>query len=420
MATPSCRIGIVSTRLAGTDGVSLEVVKWVKVLERMGHTCFFFAGECEWPADRSSVVPEAHFEFPDVHALTQDLFGNGMRDPETSRAVERLKNHLKAHLYDFIKRFSIELLIVENALSIPMNIPLGLALTELIAETGIMTLGHHHDFFWERSRFATGAADDYLRAAFPPTLQSIRHAVINSFAQRQLALRTGASSLIIPNVMDFDSPAPESDGYSDDLRTALGIAEGEIFLLQPTRVVPRKRIERAIELARRLEVPCTLVISHASGDEGSRYMNYLHEYIDLMKVRVIFGEDYFSGARGTKPDGTKIYSLADAHFPADLVTYPSSIEGFGNAFLEAIYYRKPILMSAYEIYRADIRPKGFRVIEFEDYITGDVVRQVRQVIGNQQLTREMVLHNYETGRRYFSFTNLESILAAMINLLVGD
>ena len=39
------RIGFVSTRLAGTDGVSLETLKWVRVLESMGHISFCFAGE---------------------------------------------------------------------------------------------------------------------------------------------------------------------------------------------------------------------------------------------------------------------------------------------------------------------------------------------------------------------------------------
>ena len=32
--------------------------------------------------------------------------------------------------------------------------------------------------------------------------------------------------------------------------------------------MPRKCIERSIELARRLETPCALVVSHSAGDEG--------------------------------------------------------------------------------------------------------------------------------------------------------
>ena len=33
----------------------------------------------------------------------------------------------------------------ENVLTIPMHLPLGIALTELIAETQIPTIAHHHD-----------------------------------------------------------------------------------------------------------------------------------------------------------------------------------------------------------------------------------------------------------------------------------
>lgn len=37
---PDKRIGIISIRLGGLDGVSLEVDKWVKVLKRMGWQVF--------------------------------------------------------------------------------------------------------------------------------------------------------------------------------------------------------------------------------------------------------------------------------------------------------------------------------------------------------------------------------------------
>lgn len=420
MTNVAHRIGFVSTRLAGTDGVSLEVRKWVKVLNALGHECFYFAGELEWPEERSYLVPEAHFEHPAVEKLTADLFDDYIRLPETSQSVEDLKNHLKDHLHRFLSRFDVELLVVQNAMAIPMNVPLGLALTELIAETCMPTIGHHHDFAWERPRYAVRAADDYLRAAFPATLHSIMHATINSYAQRQLALRTGASSLVVPNVMDFDNPPPKPDGYADDLRSALDIGPEEFFLLQPTRVVPRKRIERAIELAKRIDLPCTLVISHDAGDEGLEYVTFLKEYIDLMGVKVRFAEDIFGGEREQTPDGRKVYSLADAYHPADLVTYPSTIEGFGNAFLEAIYFRKPIVMSTYEIYRIDIKPKGFNVIEFGDYITTDTVRRTRDLLQNPDEAAKIVEQNYEIASRYYSYANLEKLLAGLVSLCVGD
>ena len=47
-------------------------------------------------------------------------------------------------------------------------------LTELIAEQDLCTIAHHHDFAWERQRFATHRADDYLAAAFPPPMDGER------------------------------------------------------------------------------------------------------------------------------------------------------------------------------------------------------------------------------------------------------
>lgn len=412
-------IGFVSTRLAGTDGVSLETAKWVKVLTGMGYECFFFAGESEWPPDRTLLVPEAHFKHPDIQALNVDLFDDYRRSADTSHRIHAIKEHLKAHLYQFVRRFDLDLLVAENALSLPMNVPLGLALTEFIAETGIPTIGHHHDFWWERHRYAVSAAQDYLRAAFPPTLPSVRHVVINSFAGRQLALRAGVGFVIVPNVMDFDVPPPPVDDYARSLRAELGLEEGVYFLLQPTRIVPRKRIERAVELARRLELPCALVISHASGDEGDAYAIYLREYAELLGVRLIFAANRVAFRRGQTPDGRPVYSLADVYQQADLVTYPSAIEGFGNAFLETIYYRRPIVINTYEIFKADIQPKGFKVIGFDQFLDDACVDQARAVLLNPSLAQEMVEHNFEVGRRYYSFQTLEGALLSLLYDCLG-
>ncbi|MBN1149389.1 MAG: glycosyltransferase family 4 protein [Anaerolineales bacterium] len=413
-------IGFVSTRLAGTDGVTLETRKWVSVLEGLGYDIFIFAGESEWPPEISYEVPEAHFNHPDIRAINADLFDDYVRSSETSGVIQSLRFHLKKHLYTFIERFDINLLIIENALSIPMNVPLGLALTELIAETKIPAIAHHHDFAWERSRFKISAASDYQLGVFPPILPSVHHVVINSYASRQLALRTGASSTIVPNVMDFENPPPDQDGYANDLRQELAINDGNKLLLQPTRIVPRKRIEVAIELVRRLEIPCTLVISHSAGDEGLSYQEYLLKHADLIGVRVILASDRVAHQRSRTPLGKKIYSLADIYQQADLVTYPSTIEGFGNAFLEAIYFKQPIVMSTYEIFRTDIQPKGFKVIGFGDFITQETVDKARSLLDDPEKKLEMVNYNYELGRRYFSYKVLGSRLRVLVDDCLGN
>lgn len=439
----SRRIGVVSTRLAGTDGVSLESAKWEAVLERLGHTCFWFAGEVDRPAARSRLVPEAFYLHPDVDAINaevyaasrevtaaadaehplirrRDFFSPFVRPPHVTHRIDELKEGLKAALYDFLRTFDLDLLVVENALAIPLNLPLGLALAEVIAETGIPVLAHHHDFAWERQRFASNSVADLIAAAFPPPLPSVRHVVINSVQAQQLASRRGLVSSVIPNVMDFETPQSGLDDWARGARADLGVGPGEALILQPTRIVQRKGIEHAIELTRRLGIPATLVISHASGDEGDEYEQRVHEYARLLDVHVRFEADQVDATRGTTPDGRRRYVLADIYPHADLVTYGSSIEGFGNAFLEAVYYRRPLVVNRYSIYELDIKPHGFRVVEFDGYIRATTVADARMLIERPDVAAEWAETNYELARRHFSFAVLERRLDALLHECFGE
>jgi glycosyltransferase involved in cell wall biosynthesis len=407
-------VGFISTRFAGTDGVSLETAKWAIVFQRQGFRCFFFAGELDHPPDCSYLSEEAHFIHPDIKDIYNNCFGVHKRSRQVTQKIMKLKIKLKDDLYKFIEKFAIDLLVPENALTIPLNIPLGLAITELISETGIPAIAHHHDFFWERQQFLTNAVWEYLNMAFPPHLPSIRHVTINSSGDNQLSLRTGISATIIPNVMDFETPPPPLDEYSKDVRHSLGIADDELFILQPTRVVKRKGIEHAIELVHRLGKKAKLIISHASGDEGYDYEQRIMEYSKLMNVNTVFVSDIINERRGMTETGKKIYTLDDIYPHADLVTYPSTFEGFGNAFLEAVYFRKPIVVNKYSIYTFDIEPKGFLAIEIDGYVTEDAVRKARQVIENQEVRQKMVETNYEIATCNYSYSVLERRLKNLI------
>ncbi len=413
-------IGFVSTRLEGTDGVSLEAFKWAEALAYLGHECFYFAGACDREVKRSRVVPEAHFKHELVDQINLDLFDNCRRSPSTTEAVHDMRRALEDALREFVKDFEIDVLIAENALSLPVNVPLGLALSSLIAETEIPTVAHHHDFAWERPRYSIHAAADYLQAAFPPVMPGIYNVVINSVAATQLARRTGMRSTIIPNVMDFDTPPPEPDSYARSLRHELGVSDHQQLLLQPTRIVPRKRIERSIELLCRLELPCRLVVTHGSGDEGHEYQAYLEDVARRLQVEVTFAAEQFNHHRAKTAQGKPIYALSDAYQQADLVTYPSAVEGFGNAFVEAIYYGRSIVMSSYDIFTTDIKPKGFQVIEFGEFTSEKTLAAVRDALQNPSRMESMTQRNYELGKRYFSYTSLRQRLQLLLDHLLGN
>ena len=415
------RIGFVSTRFHGTDGVTLEARKWADILRGMGHSCYWMAGLLDAPAAVSHEAPLAFFNHPEVLAVQEKLFGVTVRPRAVTNEIQALKERLKDEIYRFIEKFRIEVLIPENIHAIPMHVPLGLAMTEVIAETGLPTIAHHHDFAWERERFVVSAINDYLRAAFPGALPRVEHVVINSMAQKELARRCSLPSAVIPNVLDFETPPPGIDGYNADLRREIGLRDDDIFILQPTRVVMRKGIEHAIELVRRLEDSrAKLVISHPAGDEGGGYIQMLRERIADARIDVRFIADRVGEQRGVNAGGRKIYTLADVYPHADLVTYPSHYEGFGNAFLEAIYFRRPVVVNKYAVYARDIDPLGFKTIEMTQLVTNEVVAQTRAVLADRAQREAWAEANFALGVKYFSYAVARRKLAARLANLYGE
>lgn len=413
--------GFVSTRFAGTDGVSLETRKWVEVLTAKGCRVCFFAGQLDTPEKVSFLAPKAFFNHPEILEIQEHLFVTKKRSREVSRHVEALKIELRQQLQQFYERFQFDILVVQNALAIPVNIPLGLAITEFVAETGIHTIAHHHDFFWERQRFHSFAAMDYMRAAFPPVHPKIQHVVINSLAGAELANRARVAWTLIPNIMDFKTMPAGVDEYTADFRRQIGLRRDDFMILQPTRLVSRKGIETSIELISRLKHPgSVLVIPHESGDEGHGYSRRVLDYAKFMGVKVNIIADRIAQQRQRDDNGRKCYTLWDVYPHADLVSYPSIYEGYGNAFVEAIYFRKPVVVNRYAIFEADIEPKGFQVIGINGYITDETIANLRTIISDRPALARMAEHNYMLGWRYLSYEMLEEKLEGLLANIFGS
>ncbi len=409
------RIGFVSTRFAGTDGVSLESEKWAQVLEGDQHQCFWYAGRNDHPSEVSFCIPEAFFTHPENEWINRRIWGETARTPLVTQRIARMADYLKATLYDFIRTFDIKLLVLENVLTIPMHVPLGVALTQFVSETHIPAIAHHHDFYWERTRFAVNAVNDLLDMAFPPRDHDLQHVVINQAAQETLAHRKGVSSFLVPNVLDFESPPAPMDDYASDVRAEMGLAPDDLIILQPTRVVPRKGIEHAIQLVKALDNPrCKLVVSHEAGDEGFEYHNMLVQYARQIGVDLRFFATRVGETRQLDAQGKKVYTLGDIYRHAALVTYPSLYEGFGNAFLEAVYYRVPLLVNRYSIFVRDIEPKGFQCPIMDGFLTSEVVAEVKRLLEDASYRKKMVEHNYKLAARHYSYTELRRQLRILI------
>jgi glycosyltransferase involved in cell wall biosynthesis len=390
-------VGMVGARFGGLDGVSLEADKLGTVLEDDGHRAVWFAGELGDRFRPGVLHPPAHFADPAVRDLEAELFGKRPPTPAAILTVRDRTAELKAALRAFLRAFDVDVLVIQNALCLPMHVPLGVALAELLTETEVPAVAHHHDFAWERRRFRRPQLPEVLGAAFPPALPGLWHMVIQSDAREQLRRRRGIAATLLPNVMDFEEEPAPGDGAA--YRAAAGVDPGDVLLLQPTRVVPRKAIETTLRLAAELaDRHVKVVVSHDEGDEGFGYGRRLREEADRLGVELIFAPVRADFERDpARP------SLADAYAAADLVCYPSRYEGFGNALLEAVYHRKPLLVNRYPVYARDIAPTGLQFLEFDGELTADTVARVAALLEDPGRWREPAERNYRIGRRHFSF-----------------
>ena len=409
------RIGIVATRLAGVDGVTFETAKWEIALERMGHEVRLCAGEVDALRASARLVPPMHFAWPPAARVTAAAFDPDSDPLAVLAEIERLADLLIPVLDNWIESEHLEQLIVENAWAIPMHLPLGLALRRVVERRGIPTIGHNHDYWWERDRFKGCVVPGLLDEVFPPDLPNVRHASINSLAAAQLRERRGLNSMVVPNVFDFERPRPRPHpAMRRRLRAELGMGDRGLLVVQPTRVVPRKGIELAIELVGRLRDPdAVLLVTSPAGDEGLDYLVALERQAERDGVQLRYAADRFE----PDMDGRRLgpaHTLHDAYLAADLVTYPSLYEGFGNALIEAIFYGKPVVVNRYPVYVADIASLGLDLIEIDGRITDETVAAVLASLANPRRQARIAHRNYDIARRRLSYKVLRRRLRRLI------
>jgi glycosyltransferase involved in cell wall biosynthesis len=238
------RITVVSFRLGGTDGVSIETAKWIGALRQLGHDVTLVAGEGS--ADH----------------LLLGLAMNASAPPSLSELQRVIEG--------------ADTVIVENLASLPLNIGARDVLYDAL--DGRKALFHHHDLPWQREHFA--------HVEGPRDQATWSHVTINDLSRHQLAER-GISATTIMNSFDCDPPR----GDRDATRAALVIDDQRLMLL-PTRAIPRKNIEGALLLAQELDAVLWL-LGPAEDGYGPQLEQLLHD----VAARIRWGV----------PEGTSIH-----------------------------------------------------------------------------------------------------------------
>lgn len=449
-------IGIFHYQVGRTDGVSLELEKWQHIFEELGYKVHLCAGDLG--SAQGTLIEEMYHHLPEIERLSYNTFKE-LLDFDAEGYKKELyywANILEERFREFVQEKNIDFLVPQNMWCVGANPAVAIALERIRREFDLPALAHNHDFYWERSEgvaltcsAAIELADKYL----PPRSPKIKHVVINSLSQQELAERKGVKSTIVPNTFDFESPPWQADDYNSDFRERIGLKENDIFLLQATRIVARKGIELALDFAKALNSSSRRLQFKAKGlyngrtftddsrvvlvlagydrdDVGGEYIEKLRHKAEEESIDMIHVGDLIGHGRQIR-SGEKFYSLWDSYVFADFVTYPSLWEGWGNQFLEALRARLPIMLFEYPVYKADIKEKGFRVVSLGSSVNEynpqglaqvapqaieSATDQAVELLTNRTLRQEVVEHNFQLGRQNYSMDALRRHLAP----LMGD
>ena len=333
---------LVSYRLGTLDGVSVEAAKWAAALRRLGVSVWTVAGE----GDADRIVP--------------GLDAWSGQEPDRGQLEEALAG--------------ADVVVAENICSLPLNRAASDEVAAALA--GRPAVIHHHDLPWQRPGLGTEVPDD------PAWV----HVTVNDLSRRQLAER-GVGAVTVRNCFSVEG----ATGDRERTRREIGVADGEVLVLQPSRAIARKNVPGGVALARSLGATYWLT-GPAEEDYGGELDRVLAAAAGA-GVRVLRGP---------------AEAVADAYAACDLVVLPSWWEGFGNPAVEGSLHGRPVVVGPYPVAQ-ELRGLGF------DWFGLDDLDALRAWLADPD--PGLIARNRDAVRRHLSLDDLPGRLAGVLERL---
>ncbi len=296
---------------------------------------------------------------------------NPAKNRQALQKISReIEHFLRGQLGDF------HVLIAHNVLTMPYNLPLTRALHRLADKGIIRVISWNHDspFFYENHRADFDEKQWDILRTYNPNIDYIAISESRALEFKKL-YALDAPLKVIPNGID-----PYRFFRLDDHTTRL-IREEKIFnadliMVHPSRLHPRKNIEKSIEVVHafhEMGMNAFLLLTGAYDPHEKSTVHYykklnrLAEKLDIRHKVIIVAEHVFKSGQHLSADRV---IMRDLYLIADILFLPSKQEGFGIPLLEAGMIKLPIACS-------DIPP--FRSIAEGDVLYFDIGEEATQI-----------------------------------------
>lgn len=358
-------------------GPAVEILKWERYYRSFG---------METLAIRGQPQPESA-----PHIATLDILSR--RHPVNRRILEaaaaaRTRQHfahvdalvqeaaepVHATLVRLVDRHGIEAIHVDALLSYPISLPFTAAIARLLSNRPIRVVSREHDYVWERLPARIPYFNYAAGRNLPPVDDQILHVALTSHALGGLAKRRPGGmggGIAVPNMFSFD--VQESLHRPAAFRESLELPSNALVFVQPTRCVPMKGIQHSVHFAAQVaaqvdRTPVLVVTGPVRGGFGlspgdlENYKSSLIELSDQLGVALRFMDGGLSACPPCphRADASaRHFCVNDAYLAADLITFASTAEGFGNPVIESVVAQRPLFAARYPVMVNEFLPRGF-------------------------------------------------------------
>jgi mannosylglucosylglycerate synthase len=355
-------------------GAIVELNKWEAMYKAYGHEVISCRGKVDKGAaarldregQRLILLPELSSANP-VHQEVMASLRPDITDDTVAYLydiIEKEALRLAQAIQELVTSEKVDALHVDALTSYPINLPAARAL-QIIGEERVPVVLREHDFIWERiyrdDPFLESAADRFLPGPHGRAL----HITTTETARQSLLRRLpGENITVAPNLFRYSEKERLGDGTS--LRKHLGLGDEDIMLFQPTRCVPTKGVHHTVHLAKRVREATgrrPVVVISGAGIGGSaanssapRYSAGVTDLATSLSVDLIRLDGTLVAFGSNPADAT---SMESAYAGADIVCFPSMVEGFGNPVVESALCEAPLMAAEYPVYIDEFAAKGF-------------------------------------------------------------
>ena len=404
-------IGIILPEIGGFSSVSLEFNKWHRVMPDLGHKIFIITGKSRSFFNNvtvmSDIFPENDFNMNFSSKLLE------LTDEDTAdiNDFEQLAYRIEAIIHNWVDTNQLDLLIVENYFSIPINLPVSYALYILFQKVSIKKIVKHHDAFY-RNNVEKLSPSIFIKkvmlSCFPIDGENILHISSNRLIKSYLKEKCHVDSIIIPYVINFKESLTLSNSPLSNLNDTFEIQLSDKILMNFSDLLPSTGFDQILQLLENIQDDSFKIISvvreHRDYLDYYDYLTQKIEHLNLSSRIILIKEESLL---------TKDFVNIDYLF-----TFAKGIlcldhgVGFGQPLHMGIRHKCPLLFCTQsQLDWLELSDLGCKLVNISDKLNAQDIVLINRHINMDVDWGEV---NYGLMKQYYSMSFLQYLVNGVL------